>query len=157
MPVAVQCADIHVFAAGADAQHLIPIRDPRIDERAEILVVTLRAAPHLVQFVEGAPGHLECAPYPVRCSVGLFHLDLGHAGAAVREHCVEKFRACHRKKQERKHATGKLAQGVKWRPDRIGQADDNLFVGWDERGSAEDGIAQPTRSRLHHVSNVRAP
>ena len=74
--VTVECADIDVGSAGADAVSQAALGDVGVDEGAEVFVLFIAGEPKLVEVMEDLAGHSERAPNPVGGSVALLDLNL---------------------------------------------------------------------------------
>src|SRR4051794_33870827 len=87
--IPVEGADIDVLFAGPKAEGDIAAANPGVDEGSEVFVAFFAIEPKLMQRLEDAPGHFECAPYPVRSGVGALDLDFEHVALFVGNDGVE--------------------------------------------------------------------
>src|SRR5579863_6929857 len=89
--VAMQRPDIHVFPASADPNSGSAPRQPRVHQRAEILVAPLWPAPQLVQRSKLPSWNLDRAPNPLALRPALLHLNAPHRPVFVRHHRIEEL------------------------------------------------------------------
>src|SRR5439155_24378486 len=65
---------------------------------------------------------------------------------------VKQLGACDGKKQKREPAVGQELKTFSGKPHGIGQADDDLVFGSDQRQGAENRIAEPVRVLLNRIT-----
>jgi hypothetical protein len=152
--VAVEGADVDVLFAGTDAESEVAVANPGVDKGAEIFVAFLATAPEIVQLFESVTGHFERAPNPFRCGVGALDLDFENVALFVRDDGVEILRLFNREEQERKNVVGKFGEAVFRKPNRVGKANERLFVILDEVGGLENGVAEAGGFLLDDVGEV---
>src|SRR6185437_916739 len=93
--ISVKCAYVYVLASCFHANCGSSFGQPGVYQRAKIFIMALCAAPQFMERVEHRPRHLDCSPYPLRCTSALFHLNFFHLAALVQNYCVKKLWMLH--------------------------------------------------------------